>query len=77
MGFEQESLIDLIKGFPEILACDLESRIRPNMEYLEKSFFLKGKHRIKAILRKPKILGNIIDCEGDCKGECSRCWSQF
>lgn len=77
VGFSDEDLSHLTENFPEFLACDCETRLRPNVEYLQKGFFLKGTHRVKAILRKPKAIGNIIDCGGDCKGECTRCWSQF
>jgi len=77
VGFSDEDLSQITEKFPEFLACDCATRLRPNIEYLQKSFFLKGTHRVKAIMRKPRVIGNIIDCEGDCKGECTRCWSQF
>ena len=77
IGLDDEDLKSLIRQFPEFLAFDLATRLKPNVDYLQKNFFLKGPHRIKAILRKPKALGNVIDCKGDCQGQCTRCWCQY
>ena len=77
VGFSEEDLRQLTSKFPEFLGCDCEARLRPNVEYLQTSFFLSGPHCVKAIMRKPNVLGNVLACEGDCKGQCSRCWSQF
>ena len=38
---------------------------------------MKGKVLANSIKRKPRALGNIIDCEGTCAGLCTRCWAQF
>lgn len=77
VGLKESDLATTVKNFPEVLGLGLEERIIPNMEYLEKTYFLKGPVKAKVILRKPRIIGNVLDCGGDCQGECSRCWAQF
>lgn len=67
----------MVSKFPEVMGCDIDERLKPNVELLEKNYFLKGAVRAKVILRKPRVIGNVIDCEGNCQGECSRCWAQF
>lgn len=63
----ESEIKEVIIKFPESLGCDLEGLMKPNIEYLTKKYFLKGKARIKVILREPRIIGNIIDCGGDCQ----------
>ncbi|GMH42168.1 hypothetical protein BSKO_10087 [Bryopsis sp. KO-2023] len=77
VGIKGADAATAVQKFPEVLGCDIEERLKPNMELLEKQYFLKGPIKAKVIMRKPKIMGNVIDCRGDCKGECSRCWAQF
>lgn len=77
LGLSDEQLVDVVKQFPETVGLDLEKRIKPNIELMGKSFFIKGKMLPKTLARKPQALGYAVDCEGDCKGDCTRCWSHF
>jgi hypothetical protein len=69
--------IDVIVGkLPEILAMDIEGVMKPAVEHVEKNFFMKrGTPAFaKYVIRVPQALGNTIDCEGTCVGDCNRCW---
>ena len=69
--------IDVIVGkLPEILAMDIDGVMKPAVEHIEKNFFMKrGTPAFaKYVIRVPQALGNTIDCEGTCVGDCNRCW---
>lgn len=67
---------EVVKKFPEVLCID-QDLMDTNIAKLEKSFFLKGKGLVMSLKRKPKVLGATVDCQGDCAGECTRCFAQF
>lgn len=50
-------------------------------QVLRDKWYLKGATLTNAIKRKPRVLGNVINCteegEGACAGLCTRCWAQF
>ena len=48
------------------------------MAHIEKNYFMKRgtKNFANYILRVPQVLGNNLDCVGDCAGECNRCWAR-
>lgn len=77
IGLEQDSeKIEVIRKFPELLQVK-ESLMEENVAKLEKNFFLKGKSLAMSLKRKPQVLGATTDCQGDCAGECTRCFAQF
>lgn len=69
----------VLKTFPECLNLDGGERMQENMTLLGKSWpAFKDEKRLKAaVLDKPAILGFSVDCEGDCRSECNRCWARF
>lgn len=46
-------------------------------EVLEGQWKMKGTVLKNCVKRKPVILGYNVDCQGDCIGECNRCWVRF
>lgn len=77
LGLEGEDLLGVIKKFPEVLGCDVETRLKANVGVLENQWKMKGMVITNTLKRKPEILGFTIDCYGDCAGECNRCWVRF
>lgn len=53
------------------------SLMQSNVDKLTTTWHMKGAVLQRAILRKPRVLGSIVDCKGDCLGLCSRCFAQF
>lgn len=77
LGIEKsEDHASLIVKFPEVLALDV-SLMNDNVSQLKSRFFLKGTALANAIKRKPRVLGAVVDCEGNCAGYCTRCFAQF
>jgi len=77
LGIEADSdRAALITKFPEVLGLDIQL-MRDNVEKLQKAYFLKGNPLKAAILRKPRVLGSVVDCQGSCEGFCTRCFAQF
>lgn len=70
-------LLKVVKAFPEVLACDVNSRLAANVKCLENQYKLSGPVLTQAVLRQPQVLGYTVDCGGDCVGECNRCWVRF
>ena len=60
--------------FPEVLGLDLDACVKPNVAFLGQLVRLDGEKLAATIVRKPNILGNKLDCAGECVGECNRCW---
>lgn len=77
LGMKDEDIQAAFKKFPEGLASDVEGRLKPNMQTLQKDYFIPEKKLLAAIKRQPKALGFSYDCEGSCEGECHRCWVRF
>lgn len=77
VGLSDDQLAATLRAFPEALGLDVESRMRPNMAFLEKTYRLSGAALAATVVRKPAVLGNNLDCAGDCAGECNRCWVRF
>ncbi|KAJ0923247.1 putative transcription regulator mTERF family [Helianthus annuus] len=77
LGLSDDDLIKILKKFPEVVGCSLENELKTNIEILEKQWSIKGKSLKNLLLRNPKVLGYIIDCKGDCKALCTRCWVRF
>ena len=61
----------------EVIGCDLEL-LSDNVAHIEKNYFMKRstKNFRNYVLRVPQVLGNNLDCVGDCAGECNRCWAR-
>lgn len=66
----------VIQKCPEVLGLDV-ALMQANVEKLKKAYFLKGTALAGAIKRKPRVLGSTVDCQGNCAGECTRCFAQF
>eukprot|EP00798_Chlamydomonas_sp_ICE-L_P013546 gene13546-19416_t len=75
LGIQGADLISVLKKFPETLGLSLEDLLKPNMQRLEKEWFMKGAILTKALIRKPQTMGLSVDCEGTCQGLCSKCWA--
>ena len=45
--------------------------------FLARTYRLEGPTLASVLERKPQVLGNTVDCAGDCIGECNRCWARF
>jgi hypothetical protein len=69
-----------VSTFPEALGLRVEL-MQENVQVLKDKWYMKGNVLTNTLKRKPKVLGNIIDCttqgEGSCAGMCTRCWAQF
>ncbi|KAI3960245.1 hypothetical protein MKW98_016969 [Papaver atlanticum] len=77
LGLADEDIYKLLKKFPEVLGCNLETELKNNVQILEKVWAIKGKTLRSLLLRNPKVLGYTIDCKGDCAALCTRCWVRF
>lgn len=77
LGIEGADLLKVLKIFPEALGCSVEDRLKTNVAKIEKEFKLTGNTLARAIIRQPQVLGYVVDCLGDCVGECNRCWARF
>ncbi|KAI4352857.1 hypothetical protein L6164_007069 [Bauhinia variegata] len=77
LSLSDDDLCKLLKKFPEVLGCNLEEELKTNVQILERDWDIKGKTLRKLLLRNPKVLGYNIDCKGDCKAQCTRCWVRF
>ena len=77
LGLSDEDLHKLLKKFPEVLGCDLDSEVKPNVSKLDSDWGINGKTLRSLLLRNPKVLGYNIDCRGDCMAQCTRCWVRF
>ncbi|GIL78283.1 hypothetical protein Vretimale_7643 [Volvox reticuliferus] len=77
LAMTSEEAARVVRLFPELLACDVEGRLRANIAQLGSLWRLKGPTLTKAVIRQPAVLGYSVDCSGDCIGECNRCWARF
>eukprot|EP00879_Flechtneria_rotunda_P017144 GHRR01017955.1.p1 GENE.GHRR01017955.1~~GHRR01017955.1.p1 ORF type:complete len:134 (+),score=49.42 GHRR01017955.1:442-843(+) len=77
LGMADEQIVKLIKAFPEVLGCDVEQQLQGNVNKLGEEWRLQGDVLQRAVLRNPAVLGYTVDCEGNCAGECNRCWARF
>ncbi|KAL4421621.1 hypothetical protein ABPG75_010912 [Micractinium tetrahymenae] len=73
---EAADLQKLVQVFPEALGLRVEV-MADNVQVLKDKWSMKGTVLLNAVKRKPRVLGNCIDCEGNCAGLCTRCWAQF
>ncbi|CAG9466090.1 unnamed protein product [Pedinophyceae sp. YPF-701] len=77
LGLSTEDVAALVKKFPQVLALDNAS-FEEAIQKLQNDFFLRTTPALVGVLRRrPDVLGMNIDCEGDCAGECNRCWVRF
>ncbi|KAM3279898.1 hypothetical protein ACQJBY_046960 [Aegilops geniculata] len=77
LGLSDDDLYKLLKKFPEVLGCDLESEVKLNVGKLDSDWGINGKTLRSVLLRNPKVLGYNVDCRGDCAAQCTRCWVRF
>ena len=82
IGIEQADIAEkVLWKVPEMLGCDVETRLRVNVEHITKNYFMKPntKNFRNYINRVPQVLGNNLDCAAqglNCAGECNRCWAR-
>ena len=71
-GMSKKELVVLVQSVAPL------ELLQSNVAHIEKSYFMKRNSRNFAnyILRVPQVLGNNLDCVGDCAGECNRCWAR-
>lgn len=74
---EDAKLAKVVKGFPEVLGCGVDDQLKQAVEVLEKTWKMRGPVIANTVMRRPQVLGYNYDCEGDCAGECNRCWVRF
>ncbi|KAK9795935.1 hypothetical protein WJX73_007920 [Symbiochloris irregularis] len=77
LGIEGEDLKNTVSKFPQVLGLSIDRHLKVNKHILEHDYKLKGPAMTNVFKRKPQVLGNNYNCDGDCKGECVRCWVQF
>ncbi|XP_062212952.1 uncharacterized protein LOC133913737 isoform X1 [Phragmites australis] len=77
LGLSDDDLHKLLKKFPEVLGCNLDSEVKLNVSKLDSDWGINGKTLRSLLLRNPKVLGYNIDCRGDCMAQCTRCWVRF
>lgn len=77
LSLSDDDLSKVLKKFPEVLGCNLETELKANVQILEKEWEIKGKSLRNLLLRNPRVLGYNIDCKGDCMAQCTRCWARF
>ncbi|KQK12240.1 uncharacterized protein LOC100828669 [Brachypodium distachyon] len=77
LGLSDADLYKLLKKFPEVLGCDLDSEVKLNVGKLDNDWGINGKTLRSVLLRNPKVLGYNVDCRGDCAAQCTRCWVRF
>lgn len=77
LGLSDDDLHKLLKKFPEVLGCDLDSEVKLNVSKLDSDWGINGKTLRSLLLRNPKVLGYNVDCRGDCMAQCTRCWVRF
>ena len=77
LGLSDDDLRKLLKKFPEVLGCDLDSEVKLNVGKLDSDWVINGKTLRSLLLRNPKVLGYNVDCRGDCMAQCTRCWVRF
>lgn len=81
LGLTHEELANLLEAFPHVLGLPLDL-LRRNARRLEdelppaKRVEDAARRLAKALVARPEALGVLIDCEGDCKGLCTRCYCQ-
>jgi hypothetical protein len=64
LGLSDEDLHKLLKKFPEVLGCDLDSEVKLNVSKLDSDWGINGKTLRSLLLRNPKVLGYNVDCRG-------------
>jgi hypothetical protein len=75
---DAELLRTVLETFPEVLGVDTATVVEPNVALLERMYSISRGPALAGMLkRKPQVLGNVLDCSGDCAGECNRCWARF
>lgn len=68
----------MLKKFPEIVRLPVE-RMRENVALIQTSYPVMKKEAVlrATVVEQPQALGFDVDCGGDCKAECARCWVRF
>eukprot|EP00193_Tetraselmis_chui_P005578 CAMPEP_0177757636 /NCGR_PEP_ID=MMETSP0491_2-20121128/3748_1 /TAXON_ID=63592 /ORGANISM="Tetraselmis chuii, Strain PLY429" /LENGTH=214 /DNA_ID=CAMNT_0019273299 /DNA_START=352 /DNA_END=996 /DNA_ORIENTATION=+ len=77
LGIKGQDLNFYVNKFPNVFGCSVDGLLKANVTELEKTWKIKGATLAATLRRRPEILGYNLDCYGDCKGECNRCWVRF
>lgn len=75
VGGGDDALRALVAAFPEALGLEA-ALVRDSVVVLDK-LSIRGDALHGLLHRKPQVLGNNVDCSGDCIGSCARCWVRF
>ena len=62
LGMTDQEICQIISTFPEVLGCG-SSLLDKNIDYVRTTFFVRNKALNQTLLRKPEVLGNVIDCQ--------------
>ncbi|BDA48011.1 hypothetical protein COCOBI_11-2680 [Coccomyxa sp. Obi] len=74
LRLKEADITKAVKKFPEVFGLDVESQMKANVEKLKKDWKMTDKVIPNVVKRQPQVLGYNVDCEGNCMGECNRCW---
>ena len=69
--------VQAVKTFPEVLGLPVEQQLQRNVEKLKIDWKMTDKVIPNVVKRQPAVLGYNVDCEGNCQGDCNRCWVRF
>lgn len=75
---KQDQLTKVIEGFPECVALGVEGEapsLKYACEYIHKEWDMDAPVDAMILAKKPKLLGNTVDCRGTCQGMCHQCWA--
>jgi hypothetical protein len=76
LGIDESCAAAMVGKWPELLTLG-EERMAGNVGKLQEKFKMRGAVLAKSLQRKPRVLGATTDCEGNCAGDCTRCFAQF
>ncbi|CAK0784776.1 hypothetical protein CVIRNUC_007980 [Coccomyxa viridis] len=77
LKFSEADIKKAVKTFPEVLGLPVEQQLQGNVEKLKKDWKMTDKVIPNVVKRQPAVLGYNVDCEGNCQGDCNRCWVRF
>jgi hypothetical protein len=76
-GLKQSDLGTLASSFPQVFGCPIDSQLQVALNVMKDEWKMKGPALTAVLKRKPQALGCNVDCEGNCIGQCDRCWVRY
>jgi len=70
--------VKIVKGFPECIALAVEGGppgLKYAVQFIKDEWDMDGVVFNMVLAKKPKLLGNSVDCKGTCAGMCHQCWA--